>query len=76
MKQSNFLGLNLADIVKGLLMAILTPVLVTIQLSVEAGILTFNWHAIAISAVAGGVGYIIKNLLSNSDGIPLAKERK
>lgn len=64
MNQSNFLRLNLADLAKGLLMAVLTPVVTIVQQSLSAGTLTFNWQAIGLSAVAGGVAYLIKNLFT------------
>ena len=54
------------DIAKGLLMAVITPVLFIIQQSLVAGELTFNWKAIGIAAVSGGVAYIIKNFLTPS----------
>jgi hypothetical protein len=76
MTNSNFLGLNLADILKGLIMAILTPSLVIVQQSLSAGTLTFNWQAIGMAAVAGGVAYLLKNLLSNSEGTPMTKEKQ
>ena len=64
MNQSDFLKLNWADFGKGLIMAVLTPVVVIIQESLSAGTLTFNWGAIGVSAVAGGVAYLIKNLFT------------
>ena len=64
MENSNFLSLNWNDFGKGLLMAVLTPVLVLVQQSVDAGSLVFNWKSLAIAAVAGGVGYLIKNFFT------------
>jgi len=46
------------------LMAILVPSLVLIQTSVEAGTLTFDWKVLIAASLAGGVGYLLKNLLS------------
>lgn len=66
MNQSSFLSLNWNDFGKGLLMAVLTPVLVLVQQSVDAGSLVFNWKSLAIAAVAGGVAYLIKNLFTPS----------
>jgi hypothetical protein len=51
------------DIVRGLIMAIVTPAILIVQQSVEAGILTFDWHNIAMASVAGGLAYILKNFL-------------
>lgn len=64
MKTSNFLSLNWQDVGKGLIIAILTPVLVLVQNSVDAGTLVFNWKALAMAAVGGGVAYFIKNFFT------------
>lgn len=66
MNNSNFLSLNWADLAKGFLMAVLTPVFVIVQQSLELGELTFNWKSIALSAVAGGVAYLVKNFFTPS----------
>jgi hypothetical protein len=64
MKKSNFLSLNLADIAKGLLMAILTPVMTIIGQSLESGSFTYDWRTIGLSALAGGFAYLVKNFFS------------
>lgn len=64
MENSGFMSLNWNDFGKGLLMAVLTPVLFLVQQSVDAGTLVFNWKALGIAAVAGGVGYLIKNFFT------------
>lgn len=61
---SKFLSLNGKDILKGLLMAVLTPVVLIIQQSLEAGNLTFNWKQIGMAAIAGGLAYLVKNFFS------------
>lgn len=65
---SNFLSLNLKDFFKGFLMAILVPALLIVQQSLESGVLTFNWKQIAIASISGAIAYLIKNVLTNSDG--------
>ena len=67
--ESNFFRLNTKDFLKGLLMAILVPFLVVIQTSIEAGQLTFDWKLIISASLAGGVGYLLKNLLSGETQI-------
>lgn len=47
-----------------MLIGTLTPVIVIIQASLEAGSLSFNWHQIAMAAVAGFVAYLVKNFLT------------
>ena len=64
--KSNRFTLEGNDWLKGLVMAILVPVLVIVQQSIDAGSLTFNWKVIGMAALAGLVGYIVKNFLSNS----------
>jgi hypothetical protein len=76
MEQSKFLSLNWGDVLKGLLMAVLTPVAGVIEQTVEKGSLVFNWHLIGVLAVGGFVGYIIKNFLtpsSSTSDSPVAK---
>lgn len=65
MKQSSFLALNWQDLVKGLTMAILTPVVVIVQQSILTGSLTFDWKSIGIAAVAGGLAYLVKNFFTS-----------
>lgn len=83
MKTSNFLSLNWRDIFKGIVMAILTPVIVLIQQSVEAGVFVFDWKSLVLSAIGGGIAYLIKNFFTQpkevysvmSDDIGLPKPR-
>lgn len=63
---SSKFSLNQQDFLKGLLMAIIVPVLTIIQNSVVANSLIFNWHNIAVAAVGGFVGYLIKNFFTPS----------
>lgn len=64
MKSSPLFSLNKSDLIKGLLMAALTPVVYTIQTSLEAGQLSFDWHNILIAALSGGLAYLLKNFLT------------
>lgn len=65
MKTSNLFTLNLADFAKGLLMAILTPAMLIIQQSLDAGVLVFNWKTIGLGAIAGGFAYLVKNFFTS-----------
>lgn len=69
MKQSDFLTLGWRDYARGLIMAVLVPVLTIIQQSLEAGNLVFNWNAILIAAVSGLTAYLLKNFFTQSDNI-------
>lgn len=67
MKQSNFLSLNWRDFLKGLAMAVLTPVFLIVQQSLDAGDLVFNWKSIGMAAIAGGVAYLFKNFITKPE---------
>jgi len=64
--------LNWRDFFKGLILAVIVPVLVTIQTSLAAGNVVFDWKAIGISSVAALIGYLIKNFFTND--IPVAEK--
>lgn len=76
MEQSKLFSLNYGDILKGLIMAVGTPVLLIIQQSIANGEVTFNWKQIGMAAIAGGVAYLLKNFftppVTKSDS-PVAK---
>lgn len=57
-------AVNLKDILKGLLVAVLTPVFTIVITSLQAGSLVFNWTAIGITALIAGMSYILKNFLT------------
>lgn len=58
--------ISLPDVWKGLLVAVITPVITIIMTSLNAGTLTFDWKAIGITALAAGVAYLVKNFLTPS----------
>ncbi len=64
MNKSNFLSLNLQDIAKGLVMAVLTPIVTVIGQSIEAGNFTYDWKSIGLAALAGGFAYLVKNFFT------------
>lgn len=67
MEQSNFLSLGIRDFLRGLAMAVLTPIITVTYQSIESGELTFNWKIILLSGVSGGLAYIMKNLFTSPD---------
>lgn len=71
MNESKLFSVNTKDIIKGLLMAILTPAVFILQQSLEAGSLKIDWHTVLLASVAGGVGYLVKNFFT-----PPTKEAK
>ena len=66
MNKSNFLSLNWLDIAKGLVMAVLTPIVTVIGQSIEAGNFTYDWKTIGLSAAAGGFAYLVKNFFTSN----------
>ncbi|HTA62781.1 MAG TPA: hypothetical protein VK835_10010 [Bacteroidia bacterium] len=64
MKTSDFLKLDIRDILKACIIATLTPVLVLVQQSIDAGQLTFDYKHLGMAAIGGFVAYLIKNFLT------------
>ena len=64
MNQSNLFSLNTRDLLNGLVMAVLTPVVFLIEQTVKLGTLTFDWQAIGVAAVAGAASYLVKNFFT------------
>lgn len=54
-------SLNVKDALKGLLLAVGTPVLATIYQSLQKGSLTFDWNVIGVTAGSAAVMYLLKN---------------
>jgi len=54
-------SLKLRDYLKGVLLAVLVPVLVAVQQSLEAGHFEFDYLYLAKVAVGALVGYLLKN---------------
>jgi hypothetical protein len=67
MKQSKFLSLGVRDFLRGLAMAILTPISTFVLNSIGHGEFTLNLHLVYLSAVGGAIAYLIKNLGTKPD---------
>ena len=73
--KSNFLNLNFKDILKGLLTAIITAISAYIYEAIQSGNLTaIDWKFVGSTALIAAIGYLTKNLLTNSEGTPLKTE--
>jgi hypothetical protein len=72
---STFLNLNIEDLAKGLTLTVLSSILTIVYQTVTAGSLTFDWKGIGMAALTSGIAYLMKNLLTNSQGEFLAKEK-
>lgn len=66
MKQttSKQFSVNMIDILKGLAVAVLTPVFSIMMVSLEAGSLTFDWKIIGTVAISSAMAYVLKNFLT------------
>jgi len=64
MKTSNLYSLDLKDLAKGLVVAIGSAVITTIQTSLQAGSLNFNWKLIGTVALGAGIAYLGKNFFT------------
>jgi hypothetical protein len=62
---STFLSLNIRDFFKGAALAVIIPGLVTIQQALMNP--PINWKAIGITALATFIGYLIKNLFTDTN---------
>jgi hypothetical protein len=69
-----FLKLNLNDWQKALIVAILTSPITLIYNSLQSGVFDFDWKKILAAALTGGIGYLLKNFLTNSQGQILTTE--
>jgi len=65
--KSGFLSLDTKDFIKGLLLSVFTSVISIVYTSVQMGNLVFDKKAIATTALTTALGYIMKNLLTNSE---------
>lgn len=59
--------LNWDDLWKGLKVAVILPVLVIIQQSIEKGEFSFDWKLIGLTAIGGLIAYLIKNFFAPSE---------
>lgn len=65
---SKFLSLNKRDYIKGLIVAIMSSVSAFIATSIGAGGIEVNLKVIGWCALSSALGYIGKNLMTNSKG--------
>lgn len=73
---SDFLKINVLDLVKGAITAAFAAILAIIYPIVESGSLTFDWASIWKAALVASVSYLLKQFFTNSDGQLFKKECK
>jgi len=59
--------INFRDVIKGLALAVILPVLNVIYQSIEAGSFEFDWKRIGLLAAGGLIAYLIKNFFSPAE---------
>ena len=73
--KSNFFTLNWSDFGKGIVVAVMTSVLTYVYQAVETGDFTqIEWKVVGTTAALSAVGYLFKNLVTNSEGEVLKRE--
>lgn len=75
--QSKFLSLGKNDLIKGLIVTVLTALVSGLIVILNSSEPSFDWlhlKPIVIASIAAGLSYLTKNLLTNSDGQPLTME--
>lgn len=75
--KSNFLSLNLKDLIKGFVVAVSMAILTAVYTAIEAGNLAFTWEffkPVLITGLGAGIAYLLKNLFTNSQDQMLMKE--
>lgn len=75
MMLSQFLKINVFDLVKGLIVASFTAIIVLISDTIAAGTWTFNWTHVWQTGVASAVAYLMKQLVTNNQGELLQKDK-
>lgn len=53
----------------GAFVAVVTPVVVMVQQSIDAGHLEFNWKALGMAAIGGLLAYVFKKFLTPTQTI-------
>lgn len=66
MGKSTIYNLNVNDVLKGIIIAIGTPVLLIVQQTLDSGQLSFNWKQISMAAIGGFITYLSKNFFSGN----------
>lgn len=75
--RSDFFSLNWRDFGKGLFLAVLTAVLTYIWGVIQTEDFTaIDWKVVGSTALVTVVSYLLKNLVTNSEGEVLTKEKE
>jgi membrane protein implicated in regulation of membrane protease activity len=75
MKSSKLFSLNIYDFLKGLIVAVLTPIIVFAQGYFANGTLDIEWQALMAVGLSGLLAYLIKNFFSDAPALPEVSEK-
>jgi membrane protein implicated in regulation of membrane protease activity len=75
MKHSKLFSLNIFDFLKGLIVAVLTPIIVFAQGYFANGTLDIEWQALMAVGLSGLLAYLIKNFFSDAPALPQVSEK-
>lgn len=59
--------LDWKDLIKGLVVSVLSAAITVIQISIDAGTLEFDWKKIATVSISAGLAYLAKNFFTPSE---------
>lgn len=76
MKNSKLFQLKLSDFWKGFIVTVFAAIANIIIKSLENNTFSINWNLLAITTLSTAIGYLSKNLFSNSKGEPFKPEVK
>lgn len=76
MKNSKLFRLNLNDFLKGLLVVVLTAIVSTLYQNFISVPPKIDWQMVLNNSILAGLGYILKQIGTNSRGNILTKEKK
>lgn len=68
--KSVFLSLNIKDIVKGFILAVITALIAGAYQAIQSGTIAFTWlfwQPIVYTAIGAGLAYLLKNWLTNGN---------
>jgi len=73
---SSFLKLNFQDLLKGVIVTVLTSVLTSVYTIIQSGVMPTlaELKTIALTGLMAGIAYLCKNILTNSNGQVLKSE--
>ena len=69
--RSAFLKLNTNDFIKGLSIVVIVSILGALNDAIQTSglaITSYDWGSIEKVAITAGIGYLVKNLLTDSEG--------